>query len=70
MRDRDLRTVGEVRRNDTDLRTVGDVLWDRIAELEKESAERMRRIQKLLALCHEYGIPMERVLDTGLREGE
>ena len=36
----------------------------------EESAERMHRRQKLVALCHEYGIPMEKVLDTGLREGE
>jgi len=40
------------------------------AKLAAESAERMRRIEKLVALCHEYGIPMEKVLDTGLRESE
>ena len=43
---------------------------DSYRELEAESAGRMRRIEKLVALCHEYDIPMDKVLDTGLREGE
>ena len=44
------------------------IAQERIAELEAESAGRMRRIEKLVALCHEYGIPMEKVLDTGLKK--
>ena len=41
----------------------------RIKKLEAESKGRMLRIEKLVRLCHEYEVPFNEVLDTGLEAG-
>jgi len=55
----------EYKKRITELENINRITALHVAELEAESAARMARIEKLVRLCHEHGVTINEVLDTG-----